>query len=125
MTGADGFAAFGSILGVFVVILLIFVGAYYFTKFMGKHYSLQVSSSSEIRVIDKLALSRDHYLLIVETGHRALLVGVSPQRIDTLAELDSEAFADLPPVQANADFISLLRNRLRKPDTDADADTDS
>ena len=113
---SDGFAAFGSFVGVCVLMILIFVAAYYVTKFMGKHYNMQTSLSKEMRVIDKLALGRDRFLLIVEAGNKVLLLGVSPQQIDTLAELDGEAFAGLSPVQENTDFLSLLISKIKKPE---------
>ncbi|MCL1804937.1 MAG: flagellar biosynthetic protein FliO [Clostridiales bacterium] len=112
----EGLAAFGSVVGVCVVMVLIFVAAFYVTKLMGKHYSIQASFSKEMRVIDKLALGRDRFLLIVEAGEKVLLLGVSPQQIDTLAELDKDGFADLPPAQENMDFLSLLRSRIKKPE---------
>ncbi|MCL2121376.1 MAG: flagellar biosynthetic protein FliO [Clostridiales bacterium] len=113
---SDGFTAFGSMIGFFLLMILIFVGAYYATRWMGRHYTTSSSSSQEMRVVDKLALSREQYLLIVETGGKTLLLGVSPQRIENLAELDSEAFTGLPPVQDNTDFISMLKNRMKKPE---------
>ena len=112
----DGLAAFGSVVGILVIMGLIFAGAYYTTKLLGKHYSLQIASSRELKVIDKLTLGRDRYLLIVEAGGKALLLGVSPQNIEALAELDSEAFGDVPPPQEPTDFFALIMNRLKKPD---------
>ncbi|MDR0469959.1 MAG: flagellar biosynthetic protein FliO [Peptococcaceae bacterium] len=112
----EGYSAIGSMIGLFILMILIFVGAYYATKLMGKHYSMQVSSSREMRVIDRLPLGRDRFLLIVEAGDKVLLLGVSPQHIDTLAELDREAFADLPPAQENTDFLSLIKSKLKKTD---------
>ena len=113
---SEWLAAFGSIVGFLLMMILIFVGAYYATKMLGKHYSKQGSSTGGIRVIDRLTLGRDRYLLIVEAGDKTLLLGVSQQHVDALAELDSMAFADLPPVQGNTDFLSLLKNRIRKPE---------
>ena len=110
----EWFAAIGSFIGVFALLILIFAGAYYASKLMGRHYSMQASSSAEMRVVDKLVLGRDHYLLIVEAGDKALLIGVCPQHIETLAELDGETFAELPQVQGNTDFISLLKGRINK-----------
>ena len=112
----EGLAAFGSMVGLFLLMILIFVGAYYATRLMGKHYSMQGSSSREMRVIDRLSLGRDRFLLIVEAGDKVLLLGVSPQQIDTLAELDREAFADLPQAQEDTDFLSMIKNKLKKPD---------
>jgi len=107
-------AAIGSFIGFFVLMILIFVGAYYASKLMGKHYSMQGSSSDAMKVVDKLVLGRDQYLVIVEAGEKTLLLGVSPQQIETLAELNGEAFADLPRMQESTDFISLLKSRIKK-----------
>ena len=112
----EGFATFGSIFMACVFMVLIFAAAYYVTKFTGKQYSMKASLSREMKVIDRLTLGRDRYLLIVEAGGKVLLLGVSPQQIETLAELDSEAFADMPEVQENTDFLSLLKKRLKKPE---------
>ena len=111
----DNLAAVGSVIGMFVVMILIFVAAFYATKLMGRNYAGQTSSSREMRVIDRLMLGRDRYLLIVEVGEKVLLLGVSPQQIDNLTELDSEAFNNLSPEQENTDFLSLLKNRFKNP----------
>ena len=113
---SDGFAAYGSIVGAIVFMLLIFAGAYYASRFMGKRYSSAASLSSEIRIIDRLATGKDSCLMIVEAGNKALLIGVSPGRMDPLAELDSELFAGLPSMPANRDFFSGMINRLRNPE---------
>jgi flagellar biosynthetic protein FliO len=112
---SEGFATFGSVVGICAFMVFMFVAAYYVTKVMGKHYSAQSSLSREIKIIDRLALGRDRFLMIVEAGGKVLLLGVGPQHIETLAELDSGAFADLPSAPGNTDFLSLLKSRLRKP----------
>lgn len=110
----DEFTTIGSMIGFFILTPLIFVGAYYASKFLGKRYSIQASSSGGMRVVDKLALGRDHDLLIIETGGKTLLIGVSPQHMETLAELDSEELAHLPAMEEGTDFFSVLKNRIGK-----------
>ena len=110
------FAAVGSVIGFIVIMVLIFAAAHYATKLMGKHYSMQASSSRTMRVIDRLQLGRDRFLVIVEAGEKVLLLGISPQHIGTLAELEPDAFDDPPPAPATLDFLSLLKNRITKPD---------
>ena len=116
--GNAGFATAGSMLGVFLLILLLFAGAYYATKIMGKHYSAQASTSETMRVIDRLALGRDQYLLIVEAGGKALLLGVSAGQIETLAELEPGQYAETPPLQENTDLLRFFKNRAKKPGND-------
>ena len=104
-----------SVIGIFFFMILIFVAAYYGTKFLGKHYSPQASFSDNMRVVDRMPLGRDQYLLIVEAGGKALLIGVSPQRIEALAELDKDHIADQPAELRQADFFSLFKSRWKKP----------
>ena len=114
----DALTAAGSAMGILVLMLLIFVGAYYASKLMGKQYSMQAATSSNIRVVDRLMLGRDRYLLIVEVGDKTLLLGVSPERIETLAELDPTLFSDISPIREDADFLSLLMKRIKKSGSD-------
>ncbi len=111
----EEFNAFGSILGGVIFIILIFVAAYYVTKLVGKGYMGMGAAAKEMTVIDKLVLGHDRFLLIVRIGEKTLLLGVTPQHIETLAELEGEQFSGLPAPQGNTDFLTLLKNRLQKP----------
>jgi flagellar biogenesis protein FliO len=96
--------------------ILIFVGAYYASKLLGRTYSINAPSSGGMRIIDRMQLGRDRYLLIVEAGGKVLLLGVGGQRIDSLAELDKEKFDHQPASQGSTDFLSLFKNRIKKHD---------
>ena len=115
--GSD-FSAVVSMLWFIIVMLLIFAGAYYASKVMGRHYTMQAVSSATIRVADKLAIGRDQYLLIVEAGGKAFLIGVSPGHMETVAELDPEMIIDAPLTNESADFLSLLKRWGKRPDNE-------
>jgi len=108
----EDLGALGSMLMVFLFMVLVFVAAYYVTKTLGKTYSIQRSSSREMRIIDHLALGRDRFLLIVEAGEKALLIGVGPQQMETLAELDKDKLSEPAEGTERADFFGLLKQRI-------------
>lgn len=80
--------------GTLVMILLIFVGAYFATRFLGKKYSYRRGggSSGKIRMVDQLPLGPDRLVVIVQTGGKTLLLGVTSQHVELLEELDSSLF---------------------------------
>ncbi|MEL7623580.1 MAG: flagellar biosynthetic protein FliO [Clostridiales bacterium] len=108
------FSTFGSIMGAVIFVILIFVAAYYVTKLIGKGYMGMGAAAKEMTVIDKLALGHDRFLLIVRISEKTLLLGVTPQHIETLAELDGQQFSGLTAAQGNADFFTLFKDRLQK-----------
>ena len=79
-----------SLIGMVGLVGLVLAATYYATRFLGKHYSGQISLGKQIRIIDRLDLGRDRYLLVVHTAGKTLLVGVTPQNLNTLAELDDQ-----------------------------------
>lgn len=109
-----GFSTFGSILGAIIFVILIFAAAYYVTKLVGKGYMGMGAAAKEMRVIDKLSLGHDRFLLIVRIGEKNLLLGVTPQHIETLTELDGQELPDLSDPQGNTDFFTLFKDRLQK-----------
>jgi flagellar biosynthetic protein FliO len=102
--------------GLFVFVLLLFAAAWYVTRLVGKGYSGLGGGAREMTLIDKLSLGRDRHLLIVRAGEKTLLLGVTLQHIEALAELDGEQLQDLPAPQGAADFFSILKERLKKPE---------
>jgi len=53
-----------------------------------------VGKGEYLRVVERIALSREVYVAVVQAGGRSLLIGVTPQGIALLAQLDA------PPGQA-------------------------
>lgn len=70
------------------VIGLIFL-TYYASRWLNKRFSFS-SSSKKIRVVERAALAQDKSLVIVKVGTKSLLLGVTPQHIENICELDSE-----------------------------------
>ena len=80
----DFWAAFSYI---FVMIAVI-VAAYVATKYLaGKGRRVQ---SRHIRVLDRMMLSRDKHIALIEVGDKNLLIGVTNQAINVLGDIDGE-----------------------------------
>ena len=106
--------AIGSMIGLLILMVLIFAAAYAVTRFLGRQYAVQTSPARAIKVIDKLVLGKDSFLLIVEAGEKTLLLGAGPQRISTLAELDGEMIDSLPPAESASGFFDMLTSRINR-----------
>ena len=74
------------------VIGLIFL-TYYASRWLNKRFSF--SSSRKIRVIERASLAQDKSLVVVRVGKKSLLLGVTPQHIENICELDSEDMAEI------------------------------
>ena len=88
-----------SLLGTLVLMVLIFVGAYAASRFMGRRYQ-GGGRSGGMDVLARMPLGRDSTLLAVRVAGKVLLLGVTPHHIEKLDELDPAA---LPPERLRAE----------------------
>lgn len=78
--------------------VLVLVLCYMTTRRIGR--SIQSGARAKyMTVIDRLPIGTDRYLMVVKTGKRCFLLGVSPGQITRLAELEEEELVSY--VQAN------------------------
>ena len=85
-----------SLLGVLLVLVLVLIGCYLFTRWagagLGGRFGL-TASGSHLRVLERLPVGRDQALLVVEAADRHFLIGSSPSGFSLLAELTEEEAA--------------------------------
>lgn len=74
--------------GLLVVMALVFISARVAKRVRGH------TGNSGLRVVDRVVLSRDAHLAVVEAGGRRLLLGVTPQRISLVGALDEDEILD-------------------------------
>lgn len=74
------------IIGVLVAVLL---SAYYVTKFLAKK-GKRLTQSKHIKVIDQIYLSTDKQIALIKVGGKNLLVGITPQNINLISQVDDE-----------------------------------
>jgi flagellar biosynthetic protein FliO len=99
-----------SLLGMLLLLLLIFAGAYFTTRFIGGRYQGRMGAGKNAEILERVPLGRDGSLLIVRAGGKVLLLGVTSHHIDRLAELDEAPFAALSgPQPRQSEFYALWR----------------
>ena len=111
-----------SLLGIILVLLLVMVGCYLFTRWAGTGLggSFGLGGGGErMKVVERLAVGRDQALLVVRLADRYLLLGSTPAGFTLLAELTEEegalwAPAAEPMEKPGMDFRELLRKLREK-----------
>lgn len=105
-----------SFIGVIGLILLLF----YALKKLSK--SVNVASGSKLRVLDRVSLGRDGMLLVISVTGKLMLIGVTPQRVEKLCDLDQTEEEYLSGLEGQ-NFKSVLASVLwKKPQTEDTAD---
>lgn len=107
-----------SLIGALIMIVLVLYATYYFTKAISKKMT-DSSSSRYLKIIDRVALSQNKFLLIVEVDKKFLLVGVSDNSISVLKEFDSLSLElretnSIMGLNADINFLEILKDNLKK-----------
>lgn len=100
-----------SLIGVIGLIFLLF----YALKKLNK--KVNVTSGSKLRVLDRVSLGRDGMLLVISVTGKLMLIGVTPQRVEKLCDLEQSEEEYISGTQEQ-DFKSVLASVLwKKPQT--------
>lgn len=86
------FTAFSTL----IVIIAVLFAAWWFTKKIASHGSFS-PQSRYMKIIDRIPLSQDRFIVLVQTGEKVYMAGVTASQITLLAELDQEPEALQPP----------------------------
>jgi flagellar biogenesis protein FliO len=107
------------IAGYTLLIGLLIAGLFLLRKFLLGRAGMS-SSSTYMRVIDRMPITTDKQIMIVETEKNVMILGVTMQRIETLGTMDKDELKPLPPEQAVNRFGNLFTGALgryrNKPD---------
>lgn len=106
-----------SAIGAFLLFLLVLAGAYFATRWIGRHYSAVGGGSANLKVLERLNIGKESALMIVEAAGKTFLAGCTPHSIQILCELDPQELQQpQPPGMAGTpDFAAILKrfeNRL-------------
>lgn len=75
------------LLGLFIILILILIAAYYTSKFVGKAKFRQLKDSN-FQVIDVYRISTNKTLQIIKIANRYVVLGVCKDQITYIMELD-------------------------------------
>lgn len=107
-----------SLIGSLAMIVLVLFATYYFTKTISKKIT-NYSSSKYLKIVDRIVLSQNKSLLIVEIDKKFILLAVSENNISILKELDSlnlelEETNKMPSYNSDVNFLDILKENLLK-----------
>lgn len=94
-----------------IAIVFVLYLCYVFSKFMANRVN-NVSKSGNIRVVERVALTQDKGLVIVEVCKKYYLVGFANNNIEILKELDQSELNIPGPLQKDT-FLDVLNSTLK------------
>ena len=118
-TRLESIGQFFSVLAIFIIVVLI---AYFTTRWIGGYQKGQMHNRN-LQIIETLKVSNTQYIQIVKAGDVYLVIGISRDRIEKLAELDESQLAEISanqPVTMNKagesfrDVLDKVKQRFPK-----------
>jgi flagellar biogenesis protein FliO len=109
--GSLGQAA--SMIGTVILMIGVFVGAYYVSKFVGKRYQPRNGAAKNISILESQNVGKDKSILLVKAANRVFLIGSAPNEFSLISELDPDSIIDVQETSPlKKDFSSILRFTL-------------
>lgn len=108
----DGLTAALSMIGTLLLMVAVFVGAYYASRYIGKKYQPN-GSGGNLHVLDRLSLGREQTLLLVRVGSKVLLLGCTGKSVEKLDELDPSEFEEESEPHDREQFINTWKTILK------------
>jgi flagellar biogenesis protein FliO len=105
-----------SMLGMLAIMIAIFAGAYYVTRFVGGRYVQPGSAGKRIRVLDQAITGKEERLLLVKVAEKVYLIASGPAGTQKLDELDPALFPEesAPQAENAPPFLHVLSEAVRR-----------
>ena len=82
-------------IGTIVLMLAVFVGAYYFSKFFAKQYQPKMGGKlKNIEIIERMAVGKDQSLALVRVSDKVFLLAFTAQSVTKIEEMDASLFPE-------------------------------
>lgn len=108
-------SAVASVVFILLVFIAVIAATFFVTKLIGKKYATaQGSNSGAITILDRAYVGQDRMLLIVRAAGRTLLLGVTPNHIETLSELEEDQLPQLPQQAQESSFSDMFKDVMQK-----------
>lgn len=117
MEGKDIFAT----VGMLVVMVLVFVGAYYASRMLAQHYQSGGGRSGNVKILERTAIGQNTWLVLVQVRGQVHLLGVTQKQITCLSTFPEDKIESLPQQDLpTVNFKEILRKfREKEGDTHA------
>ncbi len=83
--------------GMLVVMVLVFVGAYWASRILAQHYQGGGGRSGNIKILERTAVGQGSWLVLAQVGKQIHLLGVTAKEIRCLATFPQEDIATIEP----------------------------
>ena len=109
-------------IGTIVLMLLVFVAAYYFSKFVSKKYQPKYGNVRNIEIIERMTVGKDQSLALVRVSGRVFLLAFTAQSVTKIEEMDASLFPENKDIAkiGETSFMSIFtdayNNLLNKKD---------
>lgn len=100
------------VLGLLFVLLLIFLLAWLFKRYLGGG----VISNASLKAIAGVSVGQKERVVLVQVGERQLLLGVAPGQVNMLYPLEKGEEIKLPETHGKSPFAEKLRQSLTRMD---------
>ena len=104
-----------SLLGGLFLFVLVLVLAWYCSRWLGGRFGFSATGGT-IRILERVMVGPDRFLLVVKAGDEVWLLGVTPQHIERLGELDPDLYPEGEETQASGgvpDFSAALQGAIK------------
>ena len=109
------------------VVAAFIAGLLFIRKYLIKRLG-GVKNGVYIKIADRLVIAQDKQIILLEAGNKILVVGIGPQKMETLAEFSKEEFGDISlsgdgtgqdggSGSFGGNFLTLLRKKLNLKDS--------
>ena len=97
-------------IGTVVLMLAVFVGAYYFSKFVSKKYQPKYGGTRNIEIIERMAVGKDQSLALVKVSDKVFLLAFTAQSVTKIEEMDASLFPVNTDIEKMGDisFMSIF-----------------
>jgi len=79
-------------IGTMVLMFAVFVGAYYFSKFVSKKYQPKYGNLKNIEIIERMPVGKDQSLALVKVSDKVFLLAFTAQSVTKIEEMDASLF---------------------------------
>lgn len=80
-------------IGLIFVLIVVLLAAYFTTRFLSRRMK-RLSRTAFMEVVDRLYVSRGKYIMLVRTGDKGFLIGVTNQTMVMLGEIADGTFKE-------------------------------
>lgn len=89
-SGVSMWKSLGQLIWVLFLFVLVLLLTWLTTRFIAKYQRGQVQGNQNLRMIETMSVSANGYIQIIEAGDVYLVIAVSKDRIEKLAELTKD-----------------------------------